>query len=431
MSRDPDRSQNSYGPRRFGPNRPPGRRASERPAPPGSEAWPRPWVQMKYFSYNPCIYRAMLGAVSPDALPGSWVTVFDKEGQLFGEGFFNPGARVPLRVLHHIPPGDGIRGETDILNGAIDRALDLREVLFPPGEGTDTNAYRLIHSDGDGLSGLVVDRYADLLSVEVHSLGVWQRLPRLLDRVHRRVGTRRQVVTMDERVARMEGVGAIPPPEPLPPIRILENGVRYEVDFSEGHKTGFFCDQRENRRALARWTRGKRVLDLCCYTGGFALSARILGQAAEVVAVDLDEKAVARARRNGNLNQVNNTIRWVHADAFDYARQMQRNGERFEVVILDPPKFYDDREEEGEGLRRYEDFNRLGLALVAPGGLLLTCSCSGLLGPVEFERLVIRAAHRQLRKLQFLHRTGAGPDHPVLSNCPESLYLKVIWARVF
>ena len=213
-------------------------------------------------------------------------------------------------------------------------------------------------------------------------------------------------------------------------VKIKEHGVRYEVDFAEGHKTGFFCDQRENRRLFARFTEGARVLDLCCYTAGFSLCAKVLGGAADVTAVDLDEAAIAQARRNTNLNQAK--VKFVHADAFAYARQMQQNGEKWDVVILDPPKFIFTREEGGnwEGRQKYEDLNLLAISLVKPGGIFATCSCSGLLSLEDFEQHVIKAAHRQNRRLQFFDRTGPGGDHPVYSNCLESRYLKVLWSRV-
>jgi 23S rRNA (cytosine1962-C5)-methyltransferase len=172
------------------------------------------------------------------------------------------------------------------------------------------------------------------------------------------------------------------------------------------------------------------VLDLCCYTGGFAVSAAATGRAGEVTGVDLDEGAIAMAKRNGNLNRA--SVRWVHADAFAYARQMQTNGETWDAVVLDPPKFVLTREPAGaaEGRRKYEDLNQLAISLVKPGGLFVTCSCSGLVSFEEFETHVIKAAHRLGRRLQFLETTGAGADHPYYSNCLESRYLKVLWARV-
>jgi 23S rRNA (cytosine1962-C5)-methyltransferase len=385
--------------------------------------WRQPWVQLKTFSYHPTIYPAMIKAVSDEARAGALVHVYDRSGNPFGAGLYNPKARVPLRVLFH---GDGPFAEADF-ERLLDRAVDLR--LSVLGLPSVTDAFRVVHSDGDGLSGLVVDRYADVLSVEVHSLGVFQRLPGWLGRLHDRLGTVRAVIEVDERVARLEGISVRRvKSDPVRAVKVREHGVRYEVDFASGHKTGFFCDQRENRKRLAGWVRGRRVLDLCCYTGGFALAAKVLGGAEEVTGVDLDEAAVAVARRNANLNQVR--VDWVHCDAFAYARQMQKNARRWDVAVLDPPKFIGDRETWDEGMRKYEDLNTLGLTLVEPGGLLVTCSCSGLLGAEEFERMAIRAAHRAGRRLQILERTGAGEDHPVMSNCPESRYLKVLWARV-
>jgi 23S rRNA (cytosine1962-C5)-methyltransferase len=169
-------------------------------------------------------------------------------------------------------------------------------------------------------------------------------------------------------------------------------------------------------------------LDLCCYTGGFALSAVVNGKATDVTGVDLDEKAIEQARRNANLNQVR--VEWVHCDAFSYSRQVQQNGRTWNVVVLDPPKLIFTRDDEDDGARKYEDLNRLALRLIRPGGILVTCSCSGMLPAEEFERLVIRAAHKERKRLQFLDRTGPGADHPVMSNCPEGRYLKVLWARV-
>ena len=382
-------------------------------------------MQLRTYNFSPTLYPAMLNATSPDAKPGDWVTVYDKDGRRFGAGLYNPKARVPLRVLYH---GQEAVGE-EYFEKALRRAVELRTQWMKLDAVTD--AYRVINSDGDSLSGLTVDRYADVLSVEVHSLGVYQRLPAWLEFLHQSLGTRRQIVHVDERIARLEGISVKRPTEPPPSrARIREYGVRFEVDFAEGHKTGFFCDQRENRRRLGQLVKDRRVLDLCCYTGGFAVTAAALGGAAEVTGVDLDETAIAQARANGNLNQ-QNRIHWIHADAFAYARQMQKNSERWGVVVADPPKLIMSREEQTEGWRKYEDLNSLSIALVEPGGLFVTCSCSGLVSLEEFELMVIRSAHRMDRRLQFFDRTGAGPDHPILSNCPESRYLKVLWARVF
>lgn len=397
-------------------------------APIDRSTWQRPWAQLKYFSFQPAIFPRLLGQVSPEARPGDLVNVYDKNGQRAGIGLFNPRAKIPLRVVAH---GD-VPCDESYFEGAIRRAVELRCTLFQLDETSE--AYRLINSDGDGLSGLIIDRYGDTLLCEVTSLGMAQRLPGWLPLLHELAGTKFARVQVDHDLGSLEGIkvslfnetNAAAPAK----VKIREHGIRFEIDFAEGHKTGFFCDQRENRKAFARFTAGQRVLDLCCYTAGFSLNAKVTGGAADVTAVDLDEAAVAQAKRNANLNQAR--IKFVHADAFAYARQMQTNGERWDVVMLDPPKFIFTRDEHGnwEGRQKYEDLNLLAISLVKPGGIFVTCSCSGLLSLEEFEAHVIKAAHRQNRRLQFFDRTGPGPDHPVYSNCLESRYLKVLWARV-
>ena len=390
--------------------------------------WIRPWAQLKYFTFQPAIFPRLLGHVSDDARPGDLVNVYDKGGKFTGAGLYNPRAKIPLRVVSHAqePVSEAY------FDAAIRRAVELRLNLFKLDQTTD--AYRLINSDGDGLSGLTIDRYGDVLLCEVYSLGVSLRLHRWIELIHELCGTKFARVHVDHDLGSLEGIkpsqfkelNAAAPDR----VKIKEHGVRYEVDFAEGHKTGFFCDQRDNRKEIARFTQGKRVLDLCCYTGGFSLNAKVLGGASEVTSVDLDEKAIAQATRNANLNQAR--LHFVHADAFAYARQMQQNKETWDVVILDPPKFIFTRDEHGnwEGRQKYEDLNQLALSLVKPGGIFVTCSCSGLLSEVDFESHVIKAAHRLNRRLQFFSKTGAGVDHPVYSNCLESRYLKVLWSRV-
>ncbi len=397
-------------------------------APAGSSSWQSPWVQLKYFTYHPAVYPRMLGSVSADARPGSLVQVYDKNGEFFGSGFWNPISRTPLRMLHH---GKAPLSEGDLL-AALRRAVMRRQEWLPE----DTTACRLVHGDSDELGGLIVDRYGDVLSVEVSVLGVWQRLGEWLPLLHEVCGTKRHVVQVDPEIARMEGIDPTTAPEcaPVRRVRILEHGVNFEVDFERGHKTGFFCDQRENRYKLAQLVRGKSLLDLCCYTGGFSIYAKLLGGAGEVTAVDLDEEAIALARRNANINSRRGPLRidFVHADAFTYARQMIRNDRQFDVVLLDPPKFVTSREGETreEGLKKYRDLNALGMQCVRRDGLLVTCSCSGLLSVADFEQLVIHTAQRLGRRLQILETSGPGWDHPYLSTYPEGRYLKVLWARI-
>lgn len=381
-----------------------------------------PTVQIKTISFHPSIWPKMIGEVSRDAKPGDLVQVLGKEGTPFGWGLWNPKSRMPLRIVSH-SSGDL---DESFFETAIRRAANLRREILKL--DAETDSYRAIHGDADFLPGVVADKFADVLSVEITNLAAWQRLPQWLPLLHECFGTKRVVVSVDEELARIEGIprtGGVES-DPVRTVKIREHGVRFEVSFTDGHKTGFFCDQRDNRRNFGKLAAGRTVLDLCCYTGGFAISAALAG-AEDVSAVDLDENSVAMAKRNANLNGAK--IKFTHADAFTWARTMIENGRTWDLVIADPPKFIHGREDEtGQG--KYADLNKLALQLVAPEGLFVTCSCSGMLGAGDFERIVTTSAHRQHKRLQIFDRTGAGPDHPTLSNYPESRYLKLLWARV-
>ena len=393
-------------------------------SPAQSAEWIEPWVELKYFSYNPAVFPRMLGAVSSQAKAGDLVNVYDKYGQIFGGGFWNPVSKTPLRIMHH--GKDPITEE--LLVEKIKEAVRLRREVFKL--DATTNAYRVLHGDSDGIGGLIVDKFADVLSLEVSTLGAWIRLGKWLPLLHELCDTKRHIISCDPTIAAMERIPVqdCPKSEPVRFVKIIENGISYEINFLEGHKTGFFCDQRDNRRRLASFLEGKSFLELCCYTGGFSLNAKLLGKAESVVGVDLDEKAIALAKRNANINGAK--VNFVHADAFTYVRQMIRNGEMFDTVLLDPPKFVHGREEYEEGLKKYQDLNALGLQCVKPGGMFVTCSCSGLVSPQAFEELIIRVAQRQGRKLRILDISGPGYDHPYLSTYPEGRYLKVLWAIV-
>src|SRR5437660_9078947 len=204
--------------------------------------------------------------------------------------------------------------------------------------------------------------------------------------------------------------------------------MRFRVAPGSKHKTGFFADQRDNRKMLASFCTGKRVLDLCCNTGAFAVYAKALGQAEEVIGVDLDEQVIALAKQNANLNQAR--VRFVQADLFAWLREVVPTGQRFDVVVLDPSKQTRDREEIGFALKRYFDMNRLALQAVAPGGIFLTCSCTGLVGEENFLESLRRAAWQAGRTLQVLRVSGAGPDHPFLAHVQQGRYLKVVYCRV-
>ncbi len=372
------------------------------------------------------VYRKMVegpvGAATPNH--GDMVRVVDRDHQHLGYALYNGRSQITLRFLSRQAEAPG----SEFWARRIDEAAALRRSML--GLDRETDAYRAIHAEGDGLSGLIVDRFADVLSVEVFSLGMYQRIGPILGLCADRLGTAHYRVNVDERVAMQEDFSGRPLASPqLPPrVTIQEHGIKYRIHFAEGHKTGFFCDQRDNRRELARYCEGRSVLDLCCYTGGFGLNALIRGKAREVTCVDLDEKAVALAKENGNANQVR--LEAVHSDAFGYMRTMGANGRNYGVIVLDPPKLIPDRDEVAPGKRKYFDLNVLAMKLVEPGGILVTCSCSGLLPPADFLGILRAAARTAGRPAQLLASTGASADHPVAIDTPESAYLKVAWLRM-
>lgn len=412
-------------------HRPRQRRSPERSSPPSDFAGQSPWVRLRSHTYHPFIFEKMIDAADRAARPGDVVNVYDRAGALFGKGLFNPRSQIAVRMLTHAdePIDDAF------WRRRLAAAVELRR-MHALDEVTD--AYRLVHAEGDGLSGLVVERYGDWLVCELFSLGMYERAAHLTEmlaqllgppkRLDRPAGENWQILLRaDEEIERIEGFQTQPQNAPAELV-IREHGVRYRVDVAGGHKTGFFCDQRDNRRHLATLCSGANVLDLCCYSGGFGLCALRLGGARSVTAVDLDESAIALARDNANLNQVR--IDFAHADAFVYLRQMLALQRRFEVCVLDPPKLATSRQGIDEALHRYHDLNRLALQVVQPGGVLLTCSCSGLVNSDMFREVVHRAARAAGRPAQLLAQTGAGPDHPVQLGCPESQYLKALWLRV-
>jgi 23S rRNA (cytosine1962-C5)-methyltransferase len=333
---------------------------------------------------------------------GSLVDVIDRNNQPVGCGFYNPRSEIALRMLG--PAEDGL------LERRLREAVAFRETL-----GIDANAWRVCHAEGDGLPGLIIDRYADLHVVQLFSLGMLKQLDvirKFFPRTH---------VTADERTQELEGF-RLPAEKPPEGLVIREYGVEYRVDFARGHKTGFFCDQRENRREVAKLSRDKEVLDLCCYTGGFAVAAAKAG-AKRVIGVDMDEEALETARRNAKLNRVK--VEFYHQDIFNYLKQTK---EKFDVVILDPPKMTNERDDLAKAKRGYFDMNRFAARVVKPGGILVSCSCTGLLQAEDFYQLVQNATME--REIRTFRIAGAGPDHPISSMYPEGRYLKVIYSVV-
>lgn len=392
---------------------------------------------------HPNVFRKRIVRVEGNPKAGQWVAVYhhqqtetsDGSPQLFAYGIYNPKSELAVRLYSWW----GQWPDLDYWRSLMIRAVSLRRDVLKLDRITD--AYRVLHGEADGTPGLVVDRYGDCLSAEIFSWGMAHRCIPLLKILAEELGTKYHLVQECPQFISQEGHSIeTQQSEGLPKsVTITENGVKYRVHFGTGHKTGFFCDQRDNRRRLADLCEGKSVLDLCCYTGGFSVQAAKAGKASEVTGVDLDAEPLVTAKKNADINQTR--VRFVASDAFAFMRDMIRIGKTYDVVVLDPPKLIRSRAELEEGSHKHFDLNRLALQLVRPGGLFLTCSCAGLLDGPAFESIVRSAAKATgfdeqgtplpPRLIQMLHSSGAAPDHPVVAHCPETAYLKSIWARVF
>jgi 23S rRNA (cytosine1962-C5)-methyltransferase len=351
---------------------------------------------------------------------GDVVRLKTREGRPCGHGFWHSRSLVAVRVLTQDP--ERIPDEAWLAERVRDAAR-LRADALRLGDVTD--AWRVVHGEADGLSGLVVDRYGDVASVSLYSLGWFRRLGEV-ERVLKDVaGFARVVARADDRTAQAEGFRADPPRD-AGTVEIRERGVRYLVDLAGGHKTGFFLDQRDHRDLVARLARGRRVFDGMTYTGGFAVAAAKRGEPASVRALDLDEDALAVAAGNAKRNGVD--VRFEHRDVFDALREVVAGpvDARPDLVVVDPPKWAKDRAGLRSALSKYADLNRLALSAVAPGGLVLTCSCSGLVSPEDFQGMLRGVALDLRTDLRFLHFGGAAPDHPYSSSFPEGRYLKAV-----
>jgi 23S rRNA (cytosine1962-C5)-methyltransferase len=396
---------------------------------------PLPWLQLRNALYHPSIFRKMIGRTDPRAKNGDLVAVYDRDGKRFGSGLLSTQSQIGVRMLTF----DDSPIDESFLTSRLEAAAKLR--LHDLQLDKTTNAYRLVHAEGDGLPTLIIDRLNDYAVVELFSLPMYRRLPAIKEELKRILGVSHVLERADEQVQANEGFrlsedapkGAQQYRSPDRKSTIVtENNVRFQIDLTHGHKTGFFCDQRDNRMALTKFTKDADMLDLCCYSGGFGIYALTQGHAKHVTAVDLDEDAIALAKRNSNLNKIPAAnYETVHNDTFPFLRQVLATEKRYEVIVLDPPKLIPSKEDFFEGRGKYFDMNKLALGCIKPGGILLTCSCSGLLSNEEFFNVVKGAARSANKRVQVLQATGPGLDHPVMTDHPESAYLKALWCRVF
>jgi 23S rRNA (cytosine1962-C5)-methyltransferase len=370
---------------------------------------------------HPWIWSAQVNKPAERLPPGSVVEVVDAKGRFIGRGFWNGHARIALRLLT-TDPNEAI--DAGWIEKRIAQAVALRRELLELDRESD--AWRVVHSEGDGLSGLIVDRYDDILVIEYFAAGMW----RFREIIHQALLVHfphaRLYWFAETHVQKQESFDcrAMEAPDA---VQVHEHGLRFHAAPGSGHKTGFFADQRDNRKRFAELARGRRMLDLCCNAGGFAVHAMAAG-AREATGVDMDAGILEVARANAQVNGVD--VRFEQADIFDWLRQAVANGERYDAVVLDPAKLTRDRNRIVDALKKYFAMNRMALDVIPPGGLLLTCSCTGLVSEADFLEMLRRVALNAGREIQILHVAGAGTDHPVRSDVPEGRYLKAVFCRV-
>jgi 23S rRNA (cytosine1962-C5)-methyltransferase len=367
---------------------------------------------------HPWIFSNEIESVDGPQDAGVAVAVFAADGQRLGTGYYNPHSLIAARLLSR---RDESIDTPDFYVSALKKALEYR--VRTCGE---RDALRLAHGEGDGLPGLVVDRYGDVLSVQLLTAGMEARRTVLIEAL-REVLAPRAIVARNDSVAReLEGLprgtellfGTAP--EPVP---ITINGLQLAVDVMAGQKTGLFLDQRENCRRLEGLVQDAEVLDLFCYAGAWSLHAAAYG-ARSVTGVDVSSAAIRRAEQNASLNRLAERCRFVAGDVFDVLRG--ERSRRFGTVILDPPAFIKSRKHLDEGKKGYLTVNRRALELVAPGGFLVTCSCSHHLDRPSFLALIAQAAHQARRSVRLVEMRGQAADHPILPACPETDYLKCL-----
>jgi 23S rRNA (cytosine1962-C5)-methyltransferase len=387
----------------------------------------KPRKSRPFYARHPWVLDSAIERIEGPTSDGDIVDLLNEKGKFIARGFLNSRSRIRVR-LYAWDAGELF--EEAFWRGRLETAIRLRREL---GYDDPQGAARLAFSEGDGLSGLIVDRYADFLAVQVTSLAISQRLPVIAPLLMELTGAKGIVIRTEKGVKQAEGLELCDGPYcgELPPesIEIVENGLRFVVDLSEGQKTGCYLDQRENHQAAAWYLRGRRVLDMFCYNGGFSLAASARGGAAEVLGIDAGAKAVAAAEQNAKINGITN-VRFQIGDAFKTLEQFVENGEKFEAVILDPPKFARSRKSLPDALRAYHWLNRLALGVLAPGGILVTCSCSGHVARQDFADMLVGVSQQTHRGIQILEQRGASPDHPYMTSCPEGEYLKCFICRV-
>ena len=369
------------------------------------------------------IYAGFVHAVNGKPEAGDLVDVVMPNGQFYARGLYNPDSKIRIRILtfEDEPISDSF------WRGRIAQAVRLRKRVV-----SETTAYRMIYGEADRLPGLIVDRYGDLLVMQTLSAGMDRRKELLAELLCKETGAGQVYLRNDAKSRMLEGLPVVTGflrGEGPTTLEVKEGAACFLVDIARGQKTGWFCDQRENRVAAARFASGGEVLEVFCHTGAFGIHAALAG-AKSVEGLDVSEEALTLARHHAQLNEVQDRCHYRSADAFDELRQLERSGRCYDVVLLDPPAFARSKQAVSRALAGYKDINMLGIRLAKPEGILVTSSCSHHVSEQDLWRVIVRAAQDAKRQVRLLEQRGQASDHPILASMPETRYLKCFILQV-
>ncbi len=388
----------------------------------------KPRKALPFFSRHPWVFAGGIGSVSGSPEVGAEVVLKSHEGQFIARGLYNSNSKIRVRLYSW----DKEQAcDHSLWQQRIDAAIDLRKSLF---EGTPAlKACRLVFSEADGLSGLVVDCINDWIVTQWTSAALVTHQEAINQILNDRLAPKGIWQRTEKGMNELEGLtiqdGLLSGEEPPRPLFVEENGLKFGVDLQEGQKTGFYFDQRENRAQAARFARGK-VLDLCCYSGSFSLNMARQERCESVIGVDSSESALDLARYNAELNRLIHKTSFINSDAAPYLENAVEEGQRFDTIVLDPPKMTRTQGGLNRAIKGYVKLNRLAMQALNPNGILITCSCSGHISRETFEQILLSASLDAKRTVQILEQRGQAADHPVSAACLETNYLKCFICRV-
>lgn len=378
--------------------------------------------------HHPWVFSGALEKVNGSPENGEVVKVCNAHGDFLAYGYFNDQSRVAVRLLEW---DEDRTIDKDWYAEKINQAIQSRAQLL---KNKNTNAYRLIFSEADFLPGLIVDQYADFLSVQILSTGIEKAKDIIIDILCKTLKPKGIFDRSDATARTHEGItaenGLLWGEAPASFIAVKENGINYHINIAEGQKSGFYCDQRDNRKLLAGYANGKTVLDCFSYSGGFTLNAFHAGATA-ITSVDSSALAIETLKQNIALNQFQvKEHKAILSDVNKQLRAFKEEGKKFDIVVLDPPKYAPSRSALDRAARAYKDLNRLGLLLLESGGLLATFSCSGAVDIETFKQIIAWAALDAGKEVQIIHQFSQPEDHPIRLSFPEGEYLKGLLIRV-